>query len=220
VSAPRIIAIFDLDHTLARRDTYLSYLGGYLWRHPWRIARCVGLPFVVTSFVLGSMTNAALKEWCLLAVLGGVSRTEIEPWTREFIEPLLSSGLSNQGLTTLADHRRSGDYLVLLTASPDCYVVELGGRLGFDEIICTTIEWQQECISGRLAGPNMRGEEKERALLAIKERFKDSEVVAYADHASDLPMLRSADRGILVNGKAKVRRRALREGICLARWPS
>lgn len=218
MSHPSTIAIFDLDHTLARRDTYISYLGGYLCRHPVRITRCALLPFAVLSFVLGRMTNAALKERFLQAVLGGVSRIQIESWTSEFIELLVSSGLSSQGLTALADHRRRGDYLVLLTASPDCYVRELGGRLGFDEIICTVIEWQDERISGRLAGPNMRGKEKVQAVLTIKEHFRWSEVVSYADHASDLPMLRLADRGVLVNGKAKIRRQALREGIYLARW--
>ncbi len=218
MSAPSTVAIFDLDHTLARWDTYLSYLGGYLYRHPQRIARCAGLPFAVLLFTLGGLTNAVLKEWFLRAVLGGVSRIDIETWTKKFIQLLLSSGISNQGLATLAEHRRRGDYLVLLSASPDCYVTELGSRLGFDEVICTAIEWQQECISGRLAGPNMRGKEKVQVVRGIRERFKGSEVVAYADNASDLPMLRLVDRGTLVNGNAKLRRLALKEGLGLARW--
>lgn len=217
--APSTIAIFDLDHTLARRDTYLSYLWGYLCRHPARIMRCVVLPFVVLSFMLGRMTNAALKEWFLQGVLGGVPRIQIESWTNEFIEQLVSSGLSRQGMATLTDHQRRGDYLVLLSASPDFYVQKLGSCLGFDEVICTNIEWQQERISGRLAGPNMRGNEKAQVVLAIKERFRGGQVVAYANDASDFPMLRLADRGVLVNGNKKNRRWALGEGLDVARWP-
>jgi HAD superfamily phosphoserine phosphatase-like hydrolase len=121
-------------------------------------------------------------------------------------------------MATLADHRLRGDYLVLLSASPDCYVQKLGGRLGFDEVICTAVEWQQNRISGRLAGPNMRGKEKAQIVLAIKERFKGGQVIAYADHASDFAMLRLADRGVLVNGKAKTRRWAAAEGIHVVRW--
>ncbi len=218
MSPPSTVAIFDLDHTLARRDTYLSYLWGYLCRHPGRIIRCTILPFVVLSFALGRMTNAVLKEQFLQAILGDSPRIQIESWTNEFIEQLVSSGLSRQGLATLADHRRRGDYLVLLSASPDCYVKMLGNRLGFNEVISTTIEWQENRVSGRLGGPNMRGKEKAQVVLAIKERFRNSHVVAYADHASDFQMLRLADRGVLVNGKAQSRRWALREGIEVARW--
>ncbi|MDH5738788.1 MAG: HAD-IB family phosphatase [Nitrospira sp.] len=210
--------IFDLDHILARRDTYLSYLWGYLCRYPGRITRCAVLPYVVLSFVLGRMTNAALKERFLQAVPRDVSRIQIESWTNEFIERVGFSALSRHGLATLAGHRRRGDYLVLLSASPDCYVQKLGSRLGFDEVICPTIEWQQDRISGRLAGPNMQGKEKAQVVLAVRERFRNSQVVAYADHVSDFPILRLADRGVLVNGKAKSRRWALRMGIEVARW--
>jgi HAD superfamily hydrolase (TIGR01490 family) len=164
------------------------------------------------------MTNAVLKEWFLGAVLGGVSRNDIESWTKEFLERLISSGLSNEGLMTLAEHRGQGDHLVLLSASPDCYVTELGGRLGFDEVICTTIEWQQDCISGRLAGPNLQGTQKVQIVQDIRERFKGSKIIAYADDASDLAMLRLVDQGVLVNGNAKMRRLALQEGLGLARW--
>lgn len=65
----------------------------------------------------------------------------------------------------------------------------------------------------------MHGKEKVQVVRGIRDRFKGSEIVAYADNASDLPMLRLADRGVLVNGKAKIRRQALREGIYLVRWP-
>lgn len=218
MSAPSVITIFDLDRTLSLWDTYLSYLGGYLCRHPRRIARCAGLPFAVLLFGLGRITNAVLKEWFLGAVLGGVSRSDIESWTQEFLERLISSGLSNEGLMTLAEHRGQGDHLVLLSASPDCYVTELGRRLGFDEVICTTIEWQQDCISGRLAGPNLQGTQKVQIVRDIRERFKGSKIIAYADDASDLAMLRLVDQGVLVNGNAKMRRLALQEGLGLARW--
>ena len=218
MSSPFNIAIFDLDHTLARRDTYLRYLWGYLWRRPWRAWRCAFLPCAIALFAMGQMSNASLKEYLLSAILGGASRQDIDEWTQSFLRKMIPGGLSREGLRVLEVHRRSGDHLVLLSASPDCYVLELGKRLMFDEVVCTNVEWRGNRLSGRLASANIRGEEKVQALLSIKSRLGNLRVTAYGDRPSDLPLLRLADRGVLVNPSSGLMKRAIREGIFCDVW--
>ncbi len=218
MSATPRIAIFDLDHTLSWRDTYLLYLGGYLWRHPWRMWRCLRLPWAVVLFAMGYLNNSRLKELFLSSVLGGVGADEVQKWTNTFLDDLIPREFRNDGLETLERHRRAGDRLVLLSASPDCYVAELGARLSFDEVICTRVEWNERRLTGKLAGPNMRGAAKIAAVVALREKHKGSVLVAYADHASDLPILRLVDRGVLVNGKGDSQRQAKEAGIELLAW--
>lgn len=215
---PTTLAVFDLDHTLASRDTFVWYLGGFLLLHPLRLFRCVTLPVAVARFIGGLIDNRCLKEVFISSILGGVKRSELEAWTRVFLNLLVPRGLLRDGLRVVEVHRRAGHHLVLLTASPDCYVDQLGVRLGFHEVICTRLQWREARVSGRIEGQNMRGEEKAKELIALKERYKGCRVVAYADSPSDMPMLELADSGVLVNANASTRTVARAKGLTLQKW--
>jgi phosphatidylglycerophosphatase C len=212
------IAVFDLDHTLSRSDSFLWYLFGFLTRRPWRLVRCLHLPMVMLLFMVGWMNNAGLKASFLRAVLGGVREEDLSAWTQEFVDRFIRNRMRREGRAAVEAHRRAGDRLILLTASPDCYVTELGRRLGFDEVICTQVEWKCGRLSGRLASSNMRGREKVHALQDILARLGARPVTAYADHQSDLAMLRMADHAYLVNGRRHTQAYARQDSIQCVVW--
>ena len=216
----RYLAVFDLDGTLTRRDTYVRYLFRYLVRHPARFVRVLQLPWFVLQFYLGRISNTVLKEKFLGACLGGLDRPGLLRWTHAFLDELFASGFREEGLMTLDRHRKRGDVLVLLTASLDLYVDQVGSRLGFHHVICTKVEWQGNKLSGRLSGPNRYGAEKVRCLQELKEQYRGYPVIAYADHHSDIPFLQLADEGVLVNGTAKSCRLAGQSGILHRVWTS
>jgi phosphatidylglycerophosphatase C len=155
--SPQLV-IFDLDGTLTRRDTLIPYLSGFLVRHPWRIFRTLHLPVVLAMFFLGFISHARLKEYFLTAFLGGATREQVQQWSSTFIEKLCANGLRRQGLETLKAHIASNDHTVLLSASLDFYVNELGTNLGFDQVVCTSAEWSNNQLTGRLASANNRGQ--------------------------------------------------------------
>ena len=212
------LVIFDLDGTLTRRDTLIPYLSGFLVRHPWRIFRTLHLPVVLAMFFLGFISHARLKEYFLTAFLGGATREQIQQWSSTFIEKLRANGLRERGLKALKAHIASSDHTVLLSASLDFYVNELGTELGFDKVICTSAEWSNDRLTGRLASANHRGQEKVRQLELLKSSFPDTYITAYADNDSDLELLRSVDNGILINARRKTRARARSLKINLQHW--
>jgi len=214
----RNLVVFDLDGTLTRRDTYVRYLFGYLIRHPWRFVRVLHLPWFVLQFYLGRISNTALKQTFLRACLGGLERPALLRWTQTFLDKLFAGGFVQEGLITLDRHHKRGDVLVLLTASLDLYVDDLGNRLGFHHVICTRVEWQRNKLSGRLSGPNRYGTEKVRCLQTLKEQYRGHPVIAYADHHSDIPLLQLADEGVLINGTAKSCRLARQAGLLYKAW--
>jgi HAD superfamily hydrolase (TIGR01490 family) len=216
----RYLVVFDLDGTLTRGDTYVRYLFGYLVRHPWRFGRVLHLPWFVLQFYLGRITNTVLKEKFLSACLGGLERPVLLRWTETFLDKLFASGFREGGLITLDQHQKRGDVLVLLTASLDLYVDQVGSRLGFHHVICSRVEWQGNNLSGRLSGPNRYGAEKVRCLQALKKQYRGYTVIAYADHHSDIPLLQLADDGVLVNGTARSCRLARQSGILQRVWTS
>jgi phosphatidylglycerophosphatase C len=209
---PRI-AFFDLDGTITHRDTLVPYVFGYLARHPWRLWRLLGALPALISFALGRADHGALKGAVIHAALGGLSLQQIEDWNSQFVPRLLQRGVFRDARAAIEAHRAAGDRLVLMSASVDLYVPEIGRRLGFDETVCSRVRWQADRLDGRLAGLNCRGEEKLRVLLEHAARDPARPTCAYGNSSPDLPHLARASEGILVNARPATRARARALGI-------
>jgi HAD superfamily hydrolase (TIGR01490 family) len=214
------VALFDLDGTLTRRDTYLAYLLGFLVRHPTRLPRALPLPLAVASHLAGWRDNTWLKATFLHAVLGGVPRSSLEAWTQLFVERLLQRGLRPRARDIIARHRAAGDRLVLVTASFDFYAEPLAERLDLDEVVCTRAAWDGSGrLTGHLEGSNCYGEAKLRRVRELLVGWPGQRMIAcYTDHHTDLPLLRYVHRPVAVNPTRQLRIVAVRLGIPIQDW--
>ena len=104
----RVVALFDLDGTITKRDTYIPFLLGFLLSYPARLWRVGSLPFAVVLHGLGLRDNAWLKAHFLAAVLGGASRSEIDPWAAVFVERVVAGGLRRKARSVIEHHRIAG----------------------------------------------------------------------------------------------------------------
>ncbi len=191
---------------------------GFLRSHP---ALWSGLPRVLPAlgrFALRRADRGTLKSAVIRATLGGRSRAELDAWTAQFVPRLLARGVWRDALARIAAHRTQGDALVLMSASVDLYVPAIGGALGFAETLCTPLVWDGGHLDGALAGVNLRGPAKARALKELRARYRGLEVTAYGNAASDLGHLCLADHGVLVNGNARTRRAAALLGLRCETW--
>jgi phosphatidylglycerophosphatase C len=197
------LAVFDLDGTVARRDTLLPWLGSCLRMHPGRWLR---LPLVLAPllrFVVDG-DRGRLKSALVHRLLAGLSRGQVADVNRVFLRWLFDGRLFAEALERIAAHRAQGDTLVLLSASVDPYVPDIAAELGFDACECTAVRWERDgTLDGRLAGPNRRGEEKVRVLRALVAKYAPSRSSAYGNSSADLPHLRLVDEGWYVNGRAR-----------------
>jgi len=211
--------VFDLDETITRHDTLLPYAWGYMLRHtPWRIPLLLGILPAVFAFLFGAHDVGHVKESFIRASLGGSRRSRIDAWTARFVPQLLAKGLFADALKRIAEHRQRGDYLVLMSASTNLYVPVIARELGFNETICTEVRWNGDKLDGTLITPNRKGTEKARCFTALRERHPGLTTVAYGNSSTDLPHLRLANQGVLVNGSAKARRAADSFGVLCADW--
>jgi phosphatidylglycerophosphatase C len=193
-------------------------VGGFLRRHPGRLLRLVRVIPALVRFALGRVDRGQLKSAWIRAAMGGSTRGEVDAWTARFVPRLVSHGLRADARAAIDAHRRAGDTLVLLSASPDLYVPAIGRALGFAETLCTGVQWDHERLVGTLTTANRRGLEKVRCLEALRARQPRLPIVAYANAASDLAHLALADRAILVNGSRRARHAAARAGIARVAW--
>ena len=146
-------AIFDLDGTITRHDTPDRLHRRVPRRHgPLGLLRFVRTLPALAMFAV-HRDRGRLKSAVIRATLGGAPRGELAAWTLVFVDRLLRAGVHEQALQAIAQHRRSGDALILLSASPDLYVPEIAARLGFSQTICTGVRWHCERLEGSLTTP-------------------------------------------------------------------
>jgi HAD superfamily hydrolase (TIGR01490 family) len=202
--APRSLAVFDLDGTITRFDTLGPYLTRCLARRPWRALRLALVLPALARYCI-DRDRGALKGAVLHAALGGLSRRWLATRTARFVAWLQRRGLFREALAAIQVHRDRGDALVLMSASVDLYVPQVGQALGFGQTICSTVLWRADGrLEGHLQGPNCRGEEKRRRLETLVERERPSRLYAYGNSASDVPHLLLAQEGFLVNGPRRL----------------
>jgi phosphatidylglycerophosphatase C len=198
------LAVFDLDGTITRHDTLLPFVLGCLWRKPWRLPR-LALALSPALRYLIDRDRGRFKGALLRATLGGLTRRDLERSAARFVPKLLRSGLYAEALRAIGEYRARGDRLVLMSASVDLYVPLIGRALGFERTLCSRVQWRSDGrLDGRLATANCRGEEKRRCLQALIAREAPRCVYAYGNSGSDLPHLRLAHKGYLVNAPARL----------------
>lgn len=184
------VAAFDFDGTLTYKDTLLPYL--------WRVLGGIGLSraFARSSrelamYAVGRLSNEVAKQRLIGSALGGKNRFELQRVAKDWAA---SVALRQEMLDRLKKHQRAGHYCVIVSASPDVYLEEMALRLGFDGLLCTRLEVdEQNVLTGRFSTPNCWGKEKVRRLEELLGPLDQIELHAYGDSAGDFAMLDIAE---------------------------
>jgi phosphatidylglycerophosphatase C len=214
----RRLALFDLDGTLTRRDTFGPFVLGLLARQPARWLRVPLLLGPLLAYACGRLDRGALKGAVLYLLFSGLPRAMLQRWAGTFVPRTILRGMHPEGVATLKAHVAAGDHVVVLSASPDLYVPLLARELGAHECHCTQVLWQGERLDGRLAGPNRRDAEKVRVLQALRAAHPGLPVIAYGNSAPDLLHMRLCEEAVYVNAPPALAARLAAEGIRCVHW--
>ncbi len=183
------LAVFDLDGTLLTGDSLLPFLFSFCRRH--RLRRRI--PNLLCDLALygGRLLSArATKERMLRRVLGGRSVEDVARHADWFCQQWVPNHVHPIGLRLLRHHQDKQHRVVLLSASPDCYVPRIASWFGVTEVICTRVAVANDRIVGSILGENCKGPEKVVRLkqyLAVETAPAAS--YGYADGKSDRPLL-------------------------------
>ncbi|GMR06543.1 MAG: HAD-IB family hydrolase [Gammaproteobacteria bacterium] len=213
------IVVFDLDGTITRYDTYVRFLSFVIYRSPLKLFRLPALAIDVLRHKFGRQTNSWLKIRFLSAILAGMDRNTIDSLAASFSRRVIISGVHSDAIECVKQYQDNGHELVLVSASLDIYVEPLGEMLGFKHIICTRTCWENDVLGNTLDGENCYGDVKiERIQRWLMNRADDRILAAYGDHESDFPLLKIADRGIVVNPDQKLRLKAKNSNLEVIDW--
>lgn len=207
-------AFFDVDGTLTTSASMFRFLRYYL--------TAIGRPgdYDVLRQRLKAMTalgcSRETTNRAYFAGLQGAPAALVDRLAaRWFAAELATGGFFHQpALTALRRHQAAGDHVVLVSGSFPAPLRPIAAHLGADEVRCTEPEIRYGHYTGDLTRPPMIGDAKADAIhgVAAHRRTALSQCVAYGDHISDLPMLKTAGSAVVVGGDTTLRAMARMHG--------
>lgn len=206
-------AIFDIDRTLvvptSMERMFLPFLIRRRWVTAGDLARYLG--YAARNF--GRQGSLALNN---KQHLKDKDPGELDRLAAECFRIKILGRVSPAGRRAVAEHRRHGHLVVLLTGSLDPLAQALKRELGADLALASRLDVEAGALSGRLAGRRPYGNEKARLVreLALREGLDLSSSFAYGDHHSDLPVLAAVGNPRAVNPDRRLADEARRRG-----WP-
>ena len=134
-----------------------------------------------------------------------------EDSAEQFSDLILSKAFP-AGIRRVREHRALGHRTVLITGALDFVVEPL--RPLFDDIVCASLGVDGDAYNGRLTTVPPTGEARFQALsdYADQHGIDLRESAAYADSASDLPMLEAVGFPVAVNPEVRLASIARKRG--------
>ena len=214
----RPAAFFDMDKTVLRIDTGLSWM-----RYEYRRGRS-GRRDIARAVYWSLLYRVALLDMESLATrltagLAGQPEADLAAACADWYARHVAHEVATDARRAIDHHRGRGDIIVLATGSSQYAAEAVERGIGIDHVLCSRIEVVDGRFTGRLAAMGF-GDHK----VALAERFAREHGVDlarstfYTDSYNDLPLMRRVGAAIAVNPDARLRRHASRAGWRVERW--
>jgi HAD superfamily hydrolase (TIGR01490 family) len=203
-------AFFDLDKTVIARSSTLAF-GKSLYREG-MISRSVVLKGAYATLVYqligADESKMERMRQGLLELTRGWEKEKVQQLVRETLSDIIDPIIYREAMDLIAEHRRAGRRVYLVSSSPEEIVRPLAEYLGVPHAIATRARIDDE---GRYTGElefYSYGEGKRTAILAEAERhgIDLAGSYAYSDSITDLPMLEAVGHPFPVNPDKDLRR--------------
>lgn len=211
-------AFFDMDNTLLRVDTAMSwtqflYARGEITKRT--LAKAVYWSALYKLALLDMETVFAR----LVEDLRGDSEAEMiaksEVWYRAHVEPEIAQAAR----VAVEKHRQAGDVIVLATGSTQYAARPVANGVGIGHVLSSVLEVEGGAFTGRPAALCFG---RHKVTLAEKWAAAHGIDLAastfYSDSYNDLPMLERVGTAIAVNPDARLRRHARKRGWRVEHW--
>ena len=188
-----VVAAFDFDGTLSRRDTLLPFLQRLCGAQRLFRALARDAPGLARGLARGGTHRDAAKDAVLMRLLAGRDAGEVAAAGAAYARDLVGTRLRPDTVARARWHEACGHDVVVVSASPAVYLEPLGRHLGVSAVLATRLEVGDDGrLTGRMAGANCRGPEKVARLDAWLDGAP-AEVWAYGDSSGDRELLARAD---------------------------
>lgn len=188
---PPVVAVFDFDGTLTKRDSFLPFL---CWAVGWPqfLWGMLILSLVLVKLALKLTPNGRAKEAFLTHFLSSWTEEKLLRVAQSFAVRELPKMLRPEAVKRLRWHEQQGHQLVVVSASPEVYLLPWAQSMGFSQVLGTRLEVKSGIVTGRILGKNCYGPEKVERLKAWLGDFSGYCLYAYGDSKGDRELLAAA----------------------------
>lgn len=195
------LAVFDIDNTIVDGQSQrllVSYLFhcGLL-----SFSAYLGLLFWFLRYWLGFAHAPEDAFRKALSCFKGRSSKTMEPILEEFVRDIIAHRIYEAAIREIRWHQKNGNHVMLISNAVTPLVAIIARHFGIEYCRGTDIQVENGYYTGEVAGKALYGEEKKTALLNFlsAKNIADAEIWVYADHMSDLSLLRFARHPVVVN---------------------
>jgi HAD superfamily hydrolase (TIGR01490 family) len=221
LSPERHLAVFDLENTLIASNVVDSY-AWLATRHQGQRDRARFVLRILGEaprlLALDRSDRGDFLRYFYRRYDGApVEQLREDSW--ELFSDLVLTKSFPAGIRRVREHRALGHKTLLITGALDVVIEPL--RPLFDEVICASLGKKGGRFTGELLEAPPTGEAR-ALIMADFARAHDLDLeqsVAYADSASDLPMLEAAGHPVAVNPETKLAAIARKRGWHVEHWP-
>ncbi len=196
-------AFFDLDKTVIDRASIAAFgrpfrKGGLINRRT--VLRAVASQLIYLHLGADEQRLARMSQ-TMLRLTKGWERERVRQIVRETLLETIEPIIYAEALDLMERHRLAGDRVYLVSASPEEIVLPLAELLGADGAIASRgMTDDTDHYTGEMAlyayGP---GKAEAMRELAASAGIDLQASTAYSDSVTDLPMLESVGRAVVVN---------------------
>lgn len=194
------VALFDIDHTIIRRDSMLLFVRYGMAKKPSTAVRLLSMGFFTALNKLKLVPLERAKSAFFHAIRHMDEEDLLEFYTR-YLEPQIYP----EALAEMRRCKAEGCHVLLVTASPDAYMSYFARLPEVDGVIGTRLARSGARYTNRIEGLNCKGEEK---VLRIRDYCQRQGIAidpdrsyAFSDSLSDLPMFELVRHRYWINGR-------------------
>lgn len=202
-------AFYDVDGTLVRTNIVHAYayyamnrgsIRGTLTR---TLSTVAGIPLFKTL----DLTNRKLFNEMFYRYYSGLSEDRLITLAEDLFEDVLKPAIYKEAHDLIAEARRAGCRIVLVSGALDFTIRPLARHLGADDLIANKMQFTGGLATGKVIPPIIEGANKANVIrdYCVKQNLSLDKCFAYSDSFSDYAMLSIVGRPTAVNPDVRLR---------------
>lgn len=194
---------FDVDGTLVKTNLVQPTL--YYLRNqgtPLKTLRHVGRALIkAPAMAWAELRDRRTFNELLYSAYAGISEDRIAVLSKDVFEEVILPNLFPFALDLVAQSKRAGQRVVLISGALDCVLQHLAQHLGADEVIGNKLEMKERVATGKIMRPVVAGPTKAQLIRkhASALGYDLDDCYGYSDSYSDVPMLSVVGHPAAVN---------------------